>query len=435
MSSKQNVVVIGAGVIGCAIALQLCRKGYATLNVDKNPAAGYGSTSSSCAIVRFSYSTIDSVKLAYEGYHYWKSWPEFLGVEDESGFARFVECGHLVLKTHKDDRAETSRIYDALGIAYEEWDIAKVKVRMPSLDPRTYGPPVALDDPAFFNEPRDDLAGAIYLPQGGYVTDPQLAAHNLRRAVEAAGGKFLFNTEVTAVSNNGDRVDGVVLTDGMRLDAAIVVNAAGPHSFVINRMAGVEAGMRIRTRALRREVHHVPAPPGFDGERQALVVSDSDAGVYFRPETGNRISVGSTDPACDPKTWIDDPDEFYRGITDAQWKSQVYRLAKRIPELPIPNRAPGVADLYDVSDDWTPIYDKSALRGFYMAIGTSGHQFKNAGVAGTLMADLIEACEAGHDHDIDPLSFHGGYTGLDIALCAFSRLRGLNTKSSFSVRG
>jgi sarcosine oxidase subunit beta len=51
------------------------------------------------------------------------------------------------------------------------------------------------------------------------------------------------------------------------------------------------------------------------------------------------------------------------------------------------------------------------------------------------MADLIEACEAGHDHDADPLSFHGGYTGLDIALRAFSRLRGLNTKSSFSVRG
>jgi sarcosine oxidase, subunit beta len=31
--------------------------------------------------------------------------------------------------------------------------------------------------------------------------------------------------------------------------------------------------------------------------------------------------------------------------------------------------------------------------GFYMAIGTSGNQFKNAAAVGRLMAELIEACE------------------------------------------
>src|SRR5436309_4756049 len=48
------------------------------------------------------------------------------------------------------------------------------------------------------------------------------------------------------------------------IDAPIVVNVAGPHSFVINRMAGVEDDMNVKTRALRHEVHHVPAPPDFD---------------------------------------------------------------------------------------------------------------------------------------------------------------------------
>ena len=46
--------------------------------------------------------------------------------------------------------------------------------------------------------------------------------------------------------------------------------------------------------------------------------------------------------------------------------------------------------MYDVSDDWIPIYDKSSLPGYYMAIGTSGNQFKCTGPAGYLMASIIE---------------------------------------------
>jgi glycine/D-amino acid oxidase-like deaminating enzyme len=40
--------------------------------------------------------------------------------------------------------------------------------------------------------------------------------------------------------------------------------------------------------------------------------------------------------------------------------------------------------------DWVPIYDKSALPGFCMAVGTSGNQFKNAGPVGNMMATLIQ---------------------------------------------
>ena len=45
---------------------------------------------------------------------------------------------------------------------------------------------------------------------------------------------------------------------------------------------------------------------------------------------------------------------------------------------------------YDVSDDWIPIYDRSSIDGYYMAIGTSGNQFKCTGPAGLLMASIIE---------------------------------------------
>lgn len=49
-----------------------------------------------------------------------------------------------------------------------------------------------------------------------------------------------------------------------------------------------------------------------------------------------------------------------------------------------------------------PIYDRTDLPGFYVAMGTSGNQFKNAPPAGRFLATLVERVEAGHDHDRDP---------------------------------
>ncbi len=70
-----------------------------------------------------------------------------------------------------------------------------------------------------------------------------------------------------------------------------------------------------------------------------------------------------------------------------------------------------------------------------MAIGTSGNQFKNGPVAGHAMAQIIDACEHGHDHDQDPVQVKTRYTGLVIDMGFFSRLREINPDSSFSVNG
>ncbi len=62
---------------------------------------------------------------------------------------------------------------------------------------------------------------------------------------------------------DNEKVVGVMLSDGSRIESPVVVNATGPHSFVINRMAGIEEKMNIKTRALRHEVHFVPSPDEF----------------------------------------------------------------------------------------------------------------------------------------------------------------------------
>jgi len=80
---------------------------------------------------------------------------------------------------------------------------------------------------------------------------------------------------------------GVKLEDETVIEAPVVVNAAGSHSFIINRLAGVEDGMKIKTKALRHDVVHLPAPPGVDHESIGCPISDSDIGAYWRSEMGN----------------------------------------------------------------------------------------------------------------------------------------------------
>jgi sarcosine oxidase subunit beta len=433
-NQRYDAIIIGSGIIGCATAFELAQKGYKTLNVDRLPSAGYGSTSNSCGVIRVHYSTLDGTALAYEAYYYWKNWAEYLEATDEQGLADYKETGCMVIKTQLNDGLKTVMAHlDELGFDYEEWDADQIKAAMPVYDTRMYFPPKALNDPEFGQPTGGEVFGAMYYDGGGYVGDPALATHNLQRAAEAKGAEFIYNRKVTEIHRADGRAAGVTLDDGRRFDAPVVVNCAGPHSFIINRLAGVEDEMNIKTKALRVEVAHVPSPANFEYEYRAPVISDGDIGCYSRPEVGNHILVGSEDPECDPREYVD-PDDYNQNFTD-QWTVQAHRMGQRIPELPIPNQPQGIVDLYDCADDWIPIYDKSGLPGFYMAIGTSGNQFKNAPVVGKMMAELIEASEKGHDHDRDPVQFHLENIGRTISIGFFSRNREINPESSFSVLG
>jgi sarcosine oxidase subunit beta len=75
------------------------------------------------------------------------------------------------------------------------------------------------------------------------------------------------------------------------------------------------------------------------------------------------------------------------------------------------------------------------MKGFYMAIGTSGNQYKNAPVVGAMMAELIDVCEKGLDHDNEPFQYKLRHIGRTIDVGFFSRKREINYNSSFSVNG
>lgn len=433
MADSFDVIVIGAGVIGASISLEAARSGRRVLCIDAGPAVGAGSTSSSSAIIRFNYSTFDSVLTAWEAADRWKNFDTHLGPAPQpAGLARYVETGCLALDSPGDNRPEVLALYRDVGIPYTELGPDDIADRFPALATADFSPPRRIDDPAFGAEPKASI-GAYHTADGGFIDDPMLAAQNFMHAAVGYGATLRLGARVTAVAVEDRAVRGVVVDGSERIEAAVVVNAAGPASSVVNALAGVTAEMRITSRPLRQEVHVLEAPPGFDVDNVGLV-SDPGLGVYARPAFAGRMLIGGTEPACDDMHWVDDPEDFDRTPTVELYQTQVTRAARRFPELRIPPAPVGVADLYDASDDWVPLYDKTSVDGYFMACGTSGNQFKNAPMVGTFMVALFDARDEGHDHDSDPVHVRGDLTGREIDLAAFSRLRE-RSKTTNSVLG
>jgi len=430
-----DALVIGAGVVGCAVAYELARGGRRVVVVDSGPAAGAGSTSASSAIVRFTYSTHIGVATSWESLRGWRDWSGHLDASPTEPLARYHRTGGLLLEAPGLPLRLMADLMSTLGVPYELWDAEELARRMPALDPGRYHPPKAVADPHFGDDARGTVGGC-WTPDAGFVDDPALAAQNLMAAAQRHGAAFRFRSRVVEVVGDGDRVSGVVLDDGSTVEAPVVVNAAGPASYLVNDIAGVLGDFTVQTRPLRQEVHHLPSPEDFRlGSGMHPFVADPDLGTYFRAAPGDGLLVGGMEPECDPFDWLDDPERYDPNPTSEVYEAQTLRVARRLPSVRVPGRPVGIAGVYDVTDDWTPIYDRTSRPGFYVAIGTSGNQFKNAPVIGLLLRELIDAVESGADHDATPVEVALPRTGVRVSLGAYSRRRAINSESTFSVLG
>ena len=97
--NKFDVVIAGAGIVGTSIAFALSRRSYRVLVVDPLAGAGQGATSGSLAMIRTQYSTLEGTALAWEGFHCWKNWKNFLGLSGDEPIAPFHHAGVLTFKT------------------------------------------------------------------------------------------------------------------------------------------------------------------------------------------------------------------------------------------------------------------------------------------------------------------------------------------------
>ena len=283
-----DVTIIGAGVIGCSVALELARRGTSATVLDRNGDAGHGSTSASCGIVRRYYSTPTMTAMAEEGAQTWASWGEYLRRADDGDLARFERPGMLFIPPAIDAGVRRTVAHmRELGVQVEVLAPDEVRARFPYLDTSSHAPVRDPRDEDFFESTGRGIEGAVFEAGAGYVVSPQLATRNLRDAAEREGARFRLGCNVTAIEK---REAGFRLTlqGGELLETRALLNAAGPHSSIVNGMAG--AALELETRALRREVCAIDNPEYADGAESIPIVGDVDSGIYSARNPAARTS-------------------------------------------------------------------------------------------------------------------------------------------------
>lgn len=416
-----DVLVIGAGVIGAATAFALAKAGHRVLVIDRNSAAGDGSTGASAGIIRVHASDAQSSGLAADSIRLWEDWGTFIGADPDEERVHFVRSGSLILDAGNGFNERIAAAMTSADVGFEQWSLAEMSEHFPYFDFHRFGPPKPVDDESFWDDPEEYLPGAIYTPQSGYVSDPTLAAANLLRAAVRFGARTRFSADVRRLDTQGDRVVGVTLADGTALRADAVVAVAGPHTDALVSSIGATDDFAIATRRIREELVHVPAPSGLDLALQGVHLVDGDLNINFRPEGGSAFLGGSNGDLPAEQQTVEDPDVFERAVTAEAFERATLRLARRLPDLGIPRGRTGVVGLYDAAEDWLPIYDRTRFDGLFVAMATSGTQFKTAPVVGELMRHIIEAGLSGRDHAEEP--FRSPVSEREYDTAQFSRLR------------
>ncbi len=394
MHDSADVIVVGAGIVGSAIAYQIARRSpMKVVLLDKGAGPAEGSTGASSSICRCRYSNAQVIRLARDGLAAYRNWAEFTGLEEP--WNEFTHTGVLWLLN--EDRgeleAERTRLADE-GVAISLLTGEELGERFPSLSSCIE----PFDLSGEIEHTCRPIELAVFEDDAGFA-DPSAANTDLVEATRNNGGTVRFRTQVTGVRKQGDRVVGVDLADGSSIEADLVINAAGPWCGRLNQLAGLDLLWPLEPTRVQVGYRDWPADLG-----RVPVTVEASTGLYFRPDAaGSRILFGSVLEE-DEQEVVEDPDNFKTSADAAFRDLRVHGLHHRIPDLPYRGGVTGIAGLYTINrTDVHPVVGPSGMDGYWLANGLSGHGFKLAPMIGSMVAQAITGEQASFDTDV-PMS-------------------------------
>ena len=272
-----NVAVIGAGILGAAIAWRLAQRGVHVVLIDKGQ-PGHGASS-------HSFAWINAGAKEPIGYHNLnrrslEMWPRFA-----------ADIGD-----HGDPDSVGLRWGGKVSWEYDPAAAEGLVARVRQL--QSWGYPTRLIDADDLRslEPALDVgpvAAAEYSPNEGQV-EPQMVVDSCLRRLREMGCDIDADTEVYGFEQNAEgRIHGLVTASGSR-DVDLAVMAAGIETTRLAALAGVNVpqakspGVVIRTDPLPPLFHNVPvvyAPPLGDGRRE----------IHSRQCADGRLMIGEGD--------------------------------------------------------------------------------------------------------------------------------------------
>jgi len=269
--SKPNIAIIGAGVIGLAIAWRLAARGVAVRIFDRGAAGAGASRAAAGMLAACAEAEPGEEALVALGREGQARWPAF-AAELLAASGIDVELrpeGTLLLALTADDQARLTHqlvFQQKLGLPLQWISAADTRRREPHLAGK--------------------LAGAVFSPEDTQVDNRKLVAA-LRVAAEAAGARVSEYRAVSAISSRGGRVDGIILADGTKVTADVVVLAAGAWARSIE---GIDPKLRPPVRPIKGQMLALRMDPA------AALVSHVvwAPGAYLVPRRDGRLLVGAT---------------------------------------------------------------------------------------------------------------------------------------------
>ncbi|MCB2173617.1 FAD-binding oxidoreductase [archaeon] len=354
MSEKADVVIIGGGVMGCAIAYNLAKEGLKPVVIEKSDIGGEASGSNGGG-VRQSARNLKEMPLAMESIQMYGRLHEELDMDVE-----YVREGNLRLCTSEED-------VEAMRQSVENQKKAGLDLEM--LDRRQ-----VLDINPYVGE---KVVGASYSPTDGHV-NPLRVTYAFFKKAKNLGARFYTREAATRIRLQKGRVCGVA-TAKNAFETDVVVNAAGIAGRKVANLVGLDLPMRpIFSDALiteaypplfkqmighakglfygRQTVHGSFFWGGFVGTEQFIHREGKPLFHYIGPAISRMVI------------------DFFPVLKDLKvirtWSGLIAQMSDAIPVLGFSQEVPG----------------------FVFATGFSGHGFGLAPVIGRLISELILDC-------------------------------------------
>lgn len=266
MADHPTVVIIGAGIVGCALADELTRRGWTDVTVvEQGPLFATGGSSSHAPGLVF--ATNPSRTMAGFARYTIAKYAELR----LDGRPCFDSVGGLEVATTPERLQELRRrrgFADAWGIEARLLDPAACAALHPLLDPAT-------------------VLGGLHTPADGLAAAVP-AGHAQARLAIARGAVFLGGRRVTGIARAGGAVTGVHTDDGT-LPADVVVSCAGFWGPEIGRLAGVTIPLLPMAHQYARST---PLAALAGAVAPVPILRHQDRDLYFRLH-GDRVGVGS----------------------------------------------------------------------------------------------------------------------------------------------
>jgi glycine oxidase len=275
MGEKQRaeLVVVGAGIIGLAIAWRASERGLGVTVLERDT-VGSGASHVAAGMlapvaeVEFGEAGRRLLGLGLRSAELWPAFAQEL--EAAAGLdVGLMRTGTLLVARDADEARELERqltFRESLGLRVERLRPSEAREREPAL-----APTVRL---------------ALHAPDDHSV-DPRLALAALRQACLSAGVELRERTAVSRIELEADRVAAVTLAGGERLPARTVVVAAGSWS---ERVAGLADEARVPVRPVKGQILRLrdPGGPGLLGRAIRF------DGGYVVPRADGRYVLGGT---------------------------------------------------------------------------------------------------------------------------------------------